>query len=46
MENGRLKISKDLKMMQNLQLKNYFKVIFCDTRQVSRENFKEIKNWK
>jgi hypothetical protein len=24
------KISKDLKIMQNLQLKNYFKVIFCE----------------
>ncbi len=30
MENGKLKISKDLKIMQNLQLKNYFKVIFCE----------------
>jgi hypothetical protein len=28
----RLKISKDLKIMQNLQLKNYFEVIFCELR--------------
>jgi hypothetical protein len=27
MEKGKLKISKDLKIMQNLQLKNYLKVI-------------------
>jgi len=30
MEKGRLKISKELKIMQNLQLKNYIKVIFCE----------------
>jgi hypothetical protein len=30
MEKGRLKISKDLRSMQNLQLKNYLKVIFCE----------------
>jgi hypothetical protein len=30
MERGRLKISKDLKIMQNLHLKNYFKLIFCE----------------
>ncbi len=30
MEKGRLKISKDLKIMQNLQFINYFKVIFCE----------------
>jgi len=30
MEKGMLKISKDLKIIQNLQLKNYFKIIFCE----------------
>jgi len=30
MEKGMLKISKDLKVMQNLQLKIYLKVIFCE----------------
>jgi hypothetical protein len=30
MEKGRLKISKDLKIMKNLHLKNDFKLIFCE----------------
>ncbi len=30
MEKGKLKISKDLKIMQNLKLKNYLKVILCE----------------
>jgi len=30
MEKGRFKISKDLKIMQNLQLKNYLKVIIYE----------------
>jgi len=30
MEKGRLKISKNWKIMQNLQLKNYLKVILCE----------------
>ncbi len=42
MEKGRLKISKDLKIMQNLQLRNYLKVIFCEYGQGLGKN---VVNW-
>ncbi len=39
---GQVEISKDLKIMQNLQLKIYLKVIFCEYGQGLGKN---VVNW-